>query len=73
MNAREQILLALREAAPEPEPLPELPFRGQQFDDLPGRFAAALPEVGGRCVRLASRQVPTQAWNSRSFSAALKP
>lgn len=55
MSAREEILRALRAAAPAPELLPELPFRGQQFDDLPARFAAALPEVGGRCVRLASR------------------
>lgn len=61
MSAREHILKLLRAADPAPEPLPALPFRGQEFADLPARFAAALPEVGGRCVRVRSLALLEQA------------
>jgi L-lactate dehydrogenase complex protein LldG len=52
VGSREDILRALREAAPPPAPLPDLTGRrGEKFADLAARFALSLQEVGGRCVR----------------------
>jgi L-lactate dehydrogenase complex protein LldG len=52
VGSREEILRALREAAPPPAPLPDLTGRrGQKSADLAAQFALSLQEVGGRCVR----------------------
>lgn len=51
MGAREEILAALRAAAPAEVPLPPAErFRGVQYPDLRERFAKSVVEVGGRCV-----------------------
>lgn len=51
-GSREAVLRALRAAAPREVPLPELPETGLRFDDVAARFALALTEVGGACVRI---------------------
>jgi L-lactate dehydrogenase complex protein LldG len=52
VGSREDILRALRQAAPPEAPLPGLAGRrGEKSVDLAARFALALEEVGGRCVR----------------------
>lgn len=52
--AREEILRAVRAAQPAEVPLPELAGLGLPVEDLRARFAAAVVEVGGRCVRVAT-------------------
>lgn len=56
MSSRDEVLRALRAASPEPLPLPDVPTTGIQFEDLRARFAWALGEAGGRCVRVATRE-----------------
>ena len=51
MGSREDILSALRKAAPAQAPLPELP-RGAAVQDLHELFAARVVEAGGRCLRV---------------------
>jgi L-lactate dehydrogenase complex protein LldG len=61
VGSREEILRALREAAPEVAPLPDLSGRrGQPSADLAARFSLALEEVGGRCVRTSRAALPEQ-------------
>lgn len=51
MPARDEILKALRAAAPAPAPLPDLArVNAIQYPDLRERFAKSVIEVGGRCV-----------------------
>jgi len=54
VSSRAEILSRLRAAAPPAVPLPELPARGQRFDDPLAHFAQMLTTVGGRCERVAS-------------------
>jgi len=59
VGSREDILSALREAAPPEAPLPDLAGRrGQKFADLASQFAISLEEVGGRCVRTDEASLP---------------
>lgn len=51
-TSRDAILAALRAAAPAEVPLPDLSKLGATFPDLRERFAQAVGEVGGKCVRL---------------------
>ncbi len=51
-GAREEILAALRAGAPAEVSLPDLSKLGATFPDLRERFAQAVVEVGGRCMRL---------------------
>jgi len=51
--SREEILAALRGAAPQEVPLPDLSALGATWDDLRERFSQSVAEVGGRCVRVA--------------------
>src|SRR4051812_50075900 len=61
MGSREEILRALRAAAPPPAPLPDLAGqRGQGFADLAAQFALSLQEVGGRCVRTTEAALPDE-------------
>ncbi|MFL5247327.1 MAG: lactate utilization protein C [Myxococcales bacterium] len=61
MGSREEILRALRDAAPPPAPLPDLAGRrGQVFADLAAQFALSLQEVGGRCVRTTEAALPDE-------------
>jgi L-lactate dehydrogenase complex protein LldG len=49
--ARDEILKALRAAAPAPTALPDLArVSAVQYPDLRERFAKSVDEVGGRCV-----------------------
>jgi len=51
VSARDEILRALRAAAPAPAPLPDLArLKAVQYPDLRERFAKSVVEVGGRCV-----------------------
>ena len=52
MGSREEILAALRAAAPHATPLPELAQKFVQFPDLRERFSQSVVEVGGRCLRI---------------------
>jgi L-lactate dehydrogenase complex protein LldG len=52
VGSREEILKALRAAAPPAAPLPELGDFGLRFPDARERFAQSMTEVGGSCVRL---------------------
>ena len=54
MGSREEILARLRSAAPPARELPEARRFGERTGDLRARFAQALQEAGGLCVRLAS-------------------
>jgi L-lactate dehydrogenase complex protein LldG len=61
VGSREDILRALREAAPPPAPLPDLSGRrGQLFPDLAAQFALSLQEVGGRCVQTTEAALPEE-------------
>ena len=58
MATRDDVLRRLREAAPPAAELPDLTGRrAQRHGDLAEQFARALPEVGGRCVRVAAGEL----------------
>ena len=59
MGSREEILARLRAAAVPPVPLPEA-GPGVRYPDLAGRFALAVAEAGGRCLRAASLEILEQ-------------
>ena len=62
MAAREDLLAALRRAAPAKEaPLPDLSQLGVTFDDLPAQLAVAIEAVGGICVRVPNRAAAKRA------------
>ena len=63
MNAREEMLAALRRAAPRVTPLPDLSRLGVKFADPAEQFARALQGVGGTCLR-----VPDLAAAARAVS-----
>ena len=51
-SSREKVLERLRQARLQPVPLPEVPPSPLRFEDLAGRFAQSLTEVGGSCLRV---------------------
>jgi L-lactate dehydrogenase complex protein LldG len=51
VGSREEILAALRAAAPRPVPLPKLEGRRVTFEDVTARFAQSVEEAGARCLR----------------------
>jgi L-lactate dehydrogenase complex protein LldG len=55
MTARDDILAALRRAAPPPSPLPDLAGLGMRFADPVQRFVEAVAAVGGSCIRAHDR------------------
>jgi len=55
MAGREELLAALRAAAPPPVPLPDLAHLGVRFADPIEQFALALAGAGGACVRVRDR------------------
>jgi len=54
VGSREEVLARLRSAMPPARELPEARRFGERSGDLRERFAQALQEAGGLCVRLAS-------------------
>jgi L-lactate dehydrogenase complex protein LldG len=51
VSARDEILSALRNAAPAPAPLPDLTrIDAVRYPDVRERFARSVVEVGGRCL-----------------------
>jgi L-lactate dehydrogenase complex protein LldG len=55
MNAREEILAAVRKNKPEPAPLPEIPFFDRPDLDNEAEFERMTAQMGGSFVRLNSR------------------
>lgn len=55
MTARDEILAALRRAAPPHSPLPDLAGLGMRFADPVQQFAEAVAAVGGACIRAPDR------------------
>jgi L-lactate dehydrogenase complex protein LldG len=53
MSSRDDILRLIRSGAPAPVSRPKVPFAGIEYPDPIARFAVAMGEVGGSCVRLA--------------------
>jgi len=51
-SSRETMLERLRQARPPPAPLPDVAGSPVRFEDLPGRFAQSVTEVGGVCLRV---------------------
>jgi L-lactate dehydrogenase complex protein LldG len=51
-SSRDRVLDRLRQAGPPPLALPEVPTSPVRFEDLPARFAQAVTEVGGTCLRV---------------------
>lgn len=51
-SSREKVLDRLRQARPPPVSLPDLASSPVRFEDLPGRFAQSMTEVGGACLRV---------------------
>jgi L-lactate dehydrogenase complex protein LldG len=73
MSARDDILRALRAAAPAASPLPDVPATfGVRYPDLRARFAQSMAEVGGRCVRVADDSALESALESIPEYAAAK-
>ncbi len=76
MGAREDILGALRRAAPRGPEHPDLAGVGIRYPDPPGRFAEMVAAVGGKCLRAADaseadralRAVPEIAHTKRIVS-----
>lgn len=68
MTAREDILIAVRDGAPAPRPLPQVPDFASAPDDLVGPFTAALARLDGKVVP----QPPSgiQPWLSTAFPDA---
>jgi len=52
VGSREEILARLRAARPAPRELPEARRFGNPAADLRARFAQAVQDAGGRCVRI---------------------
>jgi len=50
MSARDDILTAVRDGAPAPQPLPQVPDFASAPDDLVGPFTAALARLDGKVV-----------------------
>jgi len=78
VSARDEILRALRAAAPAPAPLPDLArLKAVQYPDLRERFAKSVVEVGGRCVLVdgpledALRAIPEYAAARKVVSRAI--
>src|SRR5215471_4200950 len=61
VSSRTSILSRLRDAAPPPVPLPDLPLQGQRFEDPVGHFSQMLTGVGGRCERVPSTDLLSAA------------
>ena len=51
-SSREKVLERLRQARPPPVALPDIPTSPLRFDDLPARFAQAVSDVAGSCLRV---------------------
>ena len=51
-SSRDRVLDRLRQARPPPLALPDVPTSPVRFEDLPARFAQAVTEVGGTCLRV---------------------
>jgi L-lactate dehydrogenase complex protein LldG len=70
--ARDEILNALRAAAPAEVPLPDMRgLNAVRYPDLPGRFAKSVAEVGGRCV-LAKGSLEEELARLPEYAAARK-
>jgi L-lactate dehydrogenase complex protein LldG len=61
VSARDDLLAALRRAAPGEVPLPDLSALGATFDDPASRFADSLVTVGGVCLRVADLEEARRA------------
>ena len=61
MGAREDILAALRRAAPGEVSLPDLAALGVRFEDRAQKFAEAVQGVAGTCVRVADQAAAQRA------------
>ena len=73
MASREEILSALRKAAPSEVPLPDLSALGATWPDLRERFSQSVTEVGGRCVRVASpSSIEAELEKIPAFAAAAR-
>ena len=72
MGAREDILSAIRKAAPPPVALPDLAGFGTRYPDLRARFAQSVQENGGTClpgpVEEALHKIPAYAAAKRIVS-----
>ncbi len=55
MASRDEMLAALRRAAPHDAPLPDLAQLGVKFPDPRKQFAEALASVGGACIPVPDR------------------
>jgi L-lactate dehydrogenase complex protein LldG len=51
-SSREKVLERLRQARPPPVALPDIATSPVRFDDLPARFAQAVSDVAGSCLRV---------------------
>ncbi|MGZ6161722.1 MAG: LutC/YkgG family protein [Myxococcaceae bacterium] len=51
--SREKMLERLRQAKPPPVALPDVASSPVRFEDLAGKFAQSVTDVGGACVRVA--------------------
>ncbi|MGZ6134529.1 MAG: LutC/YkgG family protein, partial [Myxococcaceae bacterium] len=51
--SREKMLERLRQAKPPPVALPDVASSPVRFEDLAGKFAQSVTDVGGGCVRVA--------------------
>jgi len=51
-SSREKVLERLRQAHPPPVALPDIATSPVRFDDLPARFAQAVSDVAGSCLRV---------------------
>jgi len=66
MAARDDLLAALRRAAPTEEiPLPDLSKLGTRFDDPAAQLVRAVESVGGTCVRVPDRAAAGRALAER--------
>lgn len=68
MSARDDILTAVRDRGPAPQPLPGVPEFASGSDDLVSLFTAALARLDGKVIP----QPPSgiQAWLSTTFPDA---
>lgn len=70
--SREEILAALRRAAPELPGEDEVRIDGVRFPDPARRFAEALEEAGGRCIAVPEASGPTTALRALPVFAEAK-